>query len=443
MNNMDYIFHIINKAKNKISLKESERTSLRQDFINHIQKDSNSQISLPSPYYRYSIRLKNFAGKSLIIAIIFLLTGGAGVVRAASNSLPGDSLYSMKVDVIEEVQGLLIARNENRINWEIERTERRLNEATTLAKEGNLDQSKSDLIVSKIEQHTTTINKKTDEEENNPDLKQQTHQKLESSLRAHEVVLKVVTNDSVDGQNIVNITNKKAEEANEKQEEVVEDIIAQYTPDSDETVNAIKTKNAKEKTQNDYQLLRNEIDLLVYKIQSIIPESNTENEFIKKPLEQTEQSASIQTKTEEDINTNQTIFEEILSEYNNITTSYQQIVNIIESSIYGEAIPLIQDLRQDVEAVNILIDIYESSQEEPSNKSNKQKDEDQLSDEVTTPDTETTEEDAPTQTTTPPEKELEESINIEKTDDKEARTPTPSPEEETEPANNDIEKIAD
>lgn len=65
-----------------------------------------------------------------LVAIVAL----SGVSYAAEDALPGDSLYSIKVNVNEEARLLFAFSDEASAKWEIRRAERRLEEAITLAR---------------------------------------------------------------------------------------------------------------------------------------------------------------------------------------------------------------------------------------------------------------------------------------------------------------------
>ncbi|MDP3793466.1 MAG: DUF5667 domain-containing protein, partial [Candidatus Uhrbacteria bacterium] len=66
----------------------------------------------------------------IVIAIIVVLGGGTSLV--AQTSLPGDALYPVKINVNEEAQAFLQTSIEAKARWEVERAERRLEEAEEL-----------------------------------------------------------------------------------------------------------------------------------------------------------------------------------------------------------------------------------------------------------------------------------------------------------------------
>ncbi len=72
------------------------------------------------------------------LATILVLLTGTGTAFAAENTVPGDSLYGIKVHVNEPVRGALAVSTEARANWEAKVAERRLDEASRLAAKGEL-----------------------------------------------------------------------------------------------------------------------------------------------------------------------------------------------------------------------------------------------------------------------------------------------------------------
>lgn len=84
----------------------------------------------------------------IALAIILFVTAGGGVSLAAENALPGDALYSIKVNVNEEVRARLAVSSEARTDWEIQRLERRLTEAAEVESRGEVEEE----VRSKIEE---------------------------------------------------------------------------------------------------------------------------------------------------------------------------------------------------------------------------------------------------------------------------------------------------
>ena len=89
---------------------------------------------------------------ALAAALIFFVSGGTAL--AAEGALPGDLLYPVKVGVNEQVRSALAISTEAQGAWEVERAERRLEEASRLAAAGTLDDDTRAEIETRLEAHT-------------------------------------------------------------------------------------------------------------------------------------------------------------------------------------------------------------------------------------------------------------------------------------------------
>ena len=73
---------------------------------------------------------------SILLAIVVAISGGLSFV--ASSALPGDALYPIKIGVKEQAQGALHLSTESRADFAADLLNRRLDEASTLAADGQL-----------------------------------------------------------------------------------------------------------------------------------------------------------------------------------------------------------------------------------------------------------------------------------------------------------------
>lgn len=80
----------------------------------------------------------------------------------AEQSVPGDSLYAVKVHVNEEVLSTLAFSSYEKVEWETRRLERRIAEAQTLARSGRLTPEVEALVVGAVEEHRRTASAELD-----------------------------------------------------------------------------------------------------------------------------------------------------------------------------------------------------------------------------------------------------------------------------------------
>lgn len=105
-----------------------------------------------------SITGRGYAVPITAVVLIFGLT--AGTAFAAEGALPGDTLYPIKVHITEEARGILATTPKAQAEWEIERTSRRLEEASTLAVEGNLTSANQAEIETNLAEHVAATARK-------------------------------------------------------------------------------------------------------------------------------------------------------------------------------------------------------------------------------------------------------------------------------------------
>lgn len=120
------------KQLKSISLSEEERGVLRASVARKIQI---ARAAPTESYWQMGIRHGLRIGLSTFLFMIFV---GGSVSVIADNSLPGDALYSFKVNFNEEVRSSLMNTPEKKLSWEKTRIDRRLSEIKTLASTATL-----------------------------------------------------------------------------------------------------------------------------------------------------------------------------------------------------------------------------------------------------------------------------------------------------------------
>ena len=109
---------------------------------------------------RSSIPIWRHGWVMIAVAILVLFIAGGGTVAAASNSLPGESLYSVKI-ATEKVQGFFTFGKEAKANFYIKLGERRLDEMERLEeKNRNIPDSLLEAMNSEVERAIEILNKR-------------------------------------------------------------------------------------------------------------------------------------------------------------------------------------------------------------------------------------------------------------------------------------------
>ena len=128
------------ETSRKFKLSENVRSAMKRSVLNFINEHPPKKEIKITPAYRPTFffpRLSFVSAAGLLLVVLVLVGGGA--TFGAEKALPGDMLYPIKVGVNEEVQGWLKASEEEKIDWEIQRADLRLEEAEKLIEGESLD----------------------------------------------------------------------------------------------------------------------------------------------------------------------------------------------------------------------------------------------------------------------------------------------------------------
>lgn len=188
-NEQDIFYNLVEKAK-KVTLSERERSSLFLTVDKFVEKNPlqatqtgfADSAGVPGEAHKGPLNpgfISTDAIRSFIsywemyglrtgVALLVLIFLGGGASFAAQNSLPGDILYPMRVNVNEEVKAAFLSGTK-RSAYEIQRVQNRVNEMQTLANEGKLDDKIQQKVVaglntsvSTAQENLTTLSKRGD-----------------------------------------------------------------------------------------------------------------------------------------------------------------------------------------------------------------------------------------------------------------------------------------
>lgn len=172
----------------RVSLSRAEKDAMRAHVKAFVRAYPKRGGLIPSPWV---------AGRFLMIvhkpamALVLLLVLGGGTAYAAEGALPGDTLYPVKVDVIEEVVAAVTISDEARVRWDVRRAERRLEEAATLAAAGRMTAEAEVEIEQRFEHFAEAVEQRTKrvEKKKGPRAAAALLAEFEGKLRGHERLL--------------------------------------------------------------------------------------------------------------------------------------------------------------------------------------------------------------------------------------------------------------
>lgn len=192
----------LNRLREEIKLDDARKLKIRDYLI----REMNSTVRANSTIRREergmslwnllatSNFISNYTKKSMPIfaSLVIAIMLGGGVSFAAENSLPGDTLYPVKVDVNEEVRGAFTFGAEAKAEWETRLAERRLEEAEQLTSEGRMNAETQANIEENFEAHSERVSERIAkfQAETNVTAAADVTSKFETSLRAHEQILR-------------------------------------------------------------------------------------------------------------------------------------------------------------------------------------------------------------------------------------------------------------
>ncbi|MCA9361711.1 hypothetical protein KC845_04125 [Candidatus Kaiserbacteria bacterium] len=90
-----------------------------------------------------------------LVALVFVTVLGSGFL--STKSLPGDALYSMKVEVVEPINGLLYFSDRDELNYHVDLMERRLFEMQELSQAEKLTPTEVEILGDQLAERTSDI----------------------------------------------------------------------------------------------------------------------------------------------------------------------------------------------------------------------------------------------------------------------------------------------
>lgn len=185
--------HNFIKSAKAEKLSENEKSVLRSRIMEFI---SFNPIRGKSPILRERnyisiFEVRAFAKAGALLLIIAVVAGGSGVSYAAQNSLPGDTLYGIKVNVNEAIEEGLARTPTARVAVQSKKVERRLEEAQTLAKANKLSTVNQKIVIDQIEEHIKELEKEIEilRKDGEVEVVLETTAKLTPVLEAHKEIL--------------------------------------------------------------------------------------------------------------------------------------------------------------------------------------------------------------------------------------------------------------
>ena len=159
-------FHTKSKS---VTLSATEKQELRERLVSYMEyhplpaelkSAKQSAVAAKSPILNEAFKTVSFPFallfKSSAVAAAFVLLV---VPFLAEQSVPGDTLYAVKVQFNEEVRSTLTFDSYEKIEWETQRVNRRIAEARLLESEGRLTEAVEAEVAQAVRTHTQNAQK--------------------------------------------------------------------------------------------------------------------------------------------------------------------------------------------------------------------------------------------------------------------------------------------
>lgn len=188
----NHLKKLISEAK-KINFPFEKKDLIRariQDFINLTPVTKNLE-PIKSTFYISKFAVLNIS-KVVSFSLIILLVGGSTMSYASENSLPGDSLYTVKVNIKEPIETKLAFTPQTKLEVKTKQVEKRLSEAQTLIQRNDMSPEKHKEVEVRLEKKVEEISKTIDglQEKGDVETILLTTSKLQPVLKAHKENLK-------------------------------------------------------------------------------------------------------------------------------------------------------------------------------------------------------------------------------------------------------------
>ncbi len=161
------------KSASAVKLQAAEKRELRERLVSYMEyhplptelqgvkaSKSSKQLSKAAPLFT-----DTFSNVSIPFATIFKYSSAVAVVALmvvpfmAEQTVPGDTLYAVKVQFNEELKSTLTFDGYQKVEWETTRLNRRIAEARLLASEGRLTEEIEVEVAEAVKVHTDNAKK--------------------------------------------------------------------------------------------------------------------------------------------------------------------------------------------------------------------------------------------------------------------------------------------
>lgn len=150
-------------------------------------------VKSPWTIYSFSTWIQSHRVVTAFAALLIVILSGNSVVLASQNTVPGDTLYSVKTAIVEPVRIALAPSTVARASVRADIVQSRLQEVEILTARDTLDEEKEMEIQERIDAQVAILNKDLEKvRERDNEKAQEINTTLEASMNAHNRVIKII-----------------------------------------------------------------------------------------------------------------------------------------------------------------------------------------------------------------------------------------------------------
>ncbi len=184
----------------KIKLSVDEKENILKNIVFFTEAEPIRSSWNLSPL---TLLIRNHRFVSSLTFVSLIIFSGSGLVFASQDSLPGDILYSIKVNIIEPINSTFNLTPEGQVAYESSLAVKRLKEAESLINQRRFDVSKEKKLEDLLSKHTDKINNALNRihENDSPDEIDNIVVNFQAEMNAHARVLDNLNNEDTQNKN--------------------------------------------------------------------------------------------------------------------------------------------------------------------------------------------------------------------------------------------------
>ena len=177
-----------------VSLTHAEKQAMLKHIISH-HSHAHKPVKSPWSIFSFQVWVEHRGLSVALAALVLIIVGAGGSVFAAGRALPGDAFYAMKTHIVEPLRVALATSPQAKAEVASDLATTRLQEAETLAAQGNLDLPKQQEIDILLNKHVSELTGALAQADST-DAAESVRTKFKTNMNAHARLLDVISQEA-------------------------------------------------------------------------------------------------------------------------------------------------------------------------------------------------------------------------------------------------------